>query len=960
MFYKETSGNEVFTSIVVIMALMPRIKGLFQTHSFKLAFEWAIAAALVLQDYALYLIQMKLIVQRMIINKRTFSSALIWTISMITVCAQKPIIDSSVFDKWPKVGRADISSDGNYIVYDDLIGGHDGEPVIVLKAMREKKAISFKGIRSYLMLQNGQQLVLLGSLDSLFILEMTTQKMRFLSRVNDYGLVGKKVNERLWYESIPDSSGVSRLTLYNTTSNKKLFEDSVSGHWINSLGNSMVVKRKIIREGHSLFSWEWNNLNDGVVTKIWEGDAILNYCIDQAGKRLVFITKVPNTDRYILWYYNEGMECAAPRAVDDIPTIDSSLRLDKSDLIFNQDGQGVFFSLVPKKSIKPSLAGVQVDLWNYKDTILREAQVHKVGHNVRYLGWMNIATGEVQQLEKHGMRLFGLYRLQDRINKVLLAKGSGDDNWWRGKNRTIVGLASLQGTGGPVTRNDSPIKIWTNLDRFVLSPQDNYVLHQDLSSGDCFSYEIASGNTRNITEDLRMPKGSVSKGESFFIGGWLPNEKGVLLYDNWDIWCLDPRGAKKPINLTQWYGRQHHIRLRLMDEDMLNGTRDGVLDLSHDGQVLLSAFDTATKYSGYFRLQVGKQGPLTLLTMGPYQYNSPKRAANANAWLVLRESAEEAPNYYYTKDWVHWNVVTDVAPQMQYNWLKTELLVWPLPDGQLCQGILFKPEDLDVHKKYPLLVHYYESLSDELYQYREPAATMYDINIPYFVSRGYVVFVPDIHFRLGYAGESALASVVSGVRYVTKLPWIDSARMGLQGHSLGGYETNYIVTHTHLFAAAEEGAGVSDMISDANGLTPDLGLSSQEKFEMGKYRVFASLWQRPDLYIDGSPIFNADKVTTPLLMMANKQDDAVPWQQGVEFFSALRRCGKKVWMLQYDQGGHGLQPGADALDYTIRIEQFFDYYLKGAPPPKWMTEGVPAEMKGLESGYELDSSGKMP
>jgi len=892
-------------------------------------------------------------------NKRTFLSGAIWVIFVITANAQKPVIDSSVFDKWPRVGRADISSDGNYIVYDDITSGHDGKPGMVLQAMREKKKTPFKDIRSYQMLQNGRQLVVLGSGDSLFILEMATLKMRFLSCVSDYGLIGKKDKEMLWYESIADSSGISKLTLYITKTRKIFFENPVSGHWFNSPGNIMIVKRKIANGGHSLFSWEWHNLDNGVVTKIWEGDAMLNYSIDQAGKQLAFITQVPETDKYMLWYYHEGMKGATPRVVDGMPTIDSNSRLDNSVLVFNEDGQGVFFSLVPKERSKPSPAGVQVDLWNYKDTILREAKIRNAGYNVRLLGWMNIATGEVQQLETDGMRLFGLYNLEERISKVLLMKRYGDDYWWREKAQPIVGLVSLQGSGAAVTGNNPPIKMWFNMDRFVLSPNDNYVLHHDPSSGDYFSYEIASGSTRNITTGLTTPEGSFIKGESFLVGGWLPNEKAVLLYDNWDIWCLDPRGVKKPENLTQGYGRLHHIRLRLVDEDMLNGTRNGILDLSHNGEVLLSAFDTATKYSGYYRLQIGKEGPPTLLTMGPYQYLSPKRAANANAWLVLRESPEEAPNYYFTKDWVHWSAVTDVAPQKQYNWLKAELVTWPLPDGQMRQGMLFKPEDFDADKKYPLIVHYYEGPSDQLYNYREPAATTDQINIPYFVSRGYVIFVPDIHFRFGHPGESAVTSVVSGVRYLAKFPWIDSARMGLQGHSFGGYETNYIVTHTHLFAAAVEGAGASDMISHYNGLIGG-GLSNQEIFELGQYRIRASLWERPDLYIEGSPIFNADKVTTPLLMMSNKKDNAVPWQQGVEFFSALRRCGKKVWMLQYDRGEHWVPPGPDALDYTMRIEQFFNYYLKGTAPPKWMTEGVPAEKKGIETGYELDASGKVP
>lgn len=890
--------------------------------------------------------------------KQAFLTGLISTCLVITVYAQKPVIDSSVFDKWPRVGRADISSDGNYMVYDDIMATHNGEHVMVLQDVRQKWNIPFKGIRSYHMLHDGKHVVLQGRGDSLFILEMATQRMLYLACASDYQLIGKKDKEWLWYAANADSQGLSKLMLYSIKSKKKLIEDSVTDQWFGELGNVVVVKKKRIRGVHLSFTLEWHNLDNGVISKIWEGDESLKYNMDRAGKQLVFITKLPDTDKYRLWYYHEGMASAELRIVDENASIGSDFRLDNSILAFSRDGQRIFFSLVEKNVIAPSPDGVQVDLWSYRDPVLREAQQGQASGTRRSLGWMSVATEEVHQLEKDGMRLFDFYNVDNRISKVLLVKGDGDDVWWRGKERAIVGLSSFSDKDSCLEHNNDLIKTWTNSDRFILSPQDNFVLYHDPVSGDVCSYEIAGGQTHNITKGLQTVAGPIGK-ENFLIAGWLPEEKGVLLYDNWDIWRLDPRGVEGPANLTKEYGRLHHIRLRFTDEDMLNGVRNGILDISPNKQLLLAAFDTVTKYSGYYRLRFDRAESPALLTMGPYRYFFARQAANADAWLVLRESAEESPNYYYTRDWIHWIAVTEVAPEKHYNWLKAELVTWPLPNGQLCQGMLFKPEDLAVHKKYPLLVHYYQAPSDELYQYREPKATMDGINIPYFVSRGYVVFVPDIHYRFGYAGESALASVVSGVRYLTKLPWIDSARMGLQGHSFGGYETNYIVTHTNLFAAAEEGSGVSDMISDCNGLGPG-GLSNQDIFEVGQYRMRASLWERPDLYIKGSPIFNADKVTTPLLMMANKKDVHVPWLQGVEFFSALRRCGKKVWMLQYDHGEHFVQPGVDALDYTTRIEQFFDHYLKGVPPPKWMTEGIPAEKKGLETGYELDTSGKIP
>ena len=285
---------------------------------------------------------------------------------------------------------------------------------------------------------------------------------------------------------------------------------------------------------------------------------------------------------------------------------------------------------------------------------------------------------------------------------------------------------------------------------------------------------------------------------------------------------------------------------------------------------------------------------------------------------------------------------------------------WTLPDGDNCQGILFKPENFDSTKKYPLIFNYYETSSQALYDYHKPGWTnSSNINVPYYVSRGYLVFMPDIHIKIGDPLRSALNAVESAARILSKRGYIDPKKMALIGHSYGGFETNYIITHSNLFAAAVEGAGASNYIS-LYGSVLLSGSSKEWDAETGQMRIGTSLWQRPDLYLKNSAVLKADHVATPLLILHNKLDDAVPWEQGVELFTALRRLGKLCWMLQYDGEGHGLLKQENLRDYTIRQLQFFDHYLKGAPAPKWMTEGVTGRLKGINNGYELDVNGKEP
>lgn len=886
--------------------------------------------------------------------KRIFTICWIMYLAMGVLYGQKPVIDSSVFGKWPTAEQPDISSDGKYLVYSDATQLHQqGLSAVAIETTDKKHRLLVRNVRSYKMLQDKRQVVFQTGGDSLFVLELGRRRWAYLGKGKRYDIMGEAGREWVCYATPANMEGQVTLTIWGTGERKQRLIDSVEEYWFNDWyggrGDVVVVKKRKMKGRRVDYQWEWHDMDNGRVGTIWEGSEMGRHRMDRAGKQLCFFTKEEG-NKFGLWYYREGMERAELQRIEGAPGIDSSLQLDDRDGLFSLDGKKLIFLLVDKKFPHPSAGGVQVDVWSYRDPFLEEAQLRSARSQRKYYGYIDIAMGKAYQLEQDDLHIYG--DLGQMLGNVLMYNYKGDDEWWRGKERAFVYLKSFANENRMGRTDRYPAVKWVDSGgMFILSPGDRYVLDLDLFKGSVSIYEVANGRTTHLSEDPRWTS-EIVKGEPFSFVGWLPEDSAFLACDKWDIWRVDPKGARAPENLTGGYGRRHHIQFRLVD----GPGADNIIHLPEHGELLLKAFDTVTKYSGYYRLHAGKLKEPVQLTMGPYWYVSVTKARDANAWLVRRESAEESSNYYFTSDWVYFRAVTDVRPEKQYNWLKAELTTWLLPDGQPCQGMLFKPENLDEHKKYPLILYYYEASSDELYQYREPGAAIDAINIPYFVSRGYVVFVPDIHYQKGHAGECALASIVSGARYVARRPWIDSTRMGLQGSSFGGYETNYVITHSNLFAAAEESAGVSDMLSFYNSLVHG-GAANQAVFEVGQLRMGASFWENPSIYMEGSPILRADKVVTPLLMMHNKRDETVTWTQGVEFFSALRRCGKKVWMLQYDSGGHCLQPDRDALDYTIRMEQFFNYYLKGTPPPRWMTEGVSARKKGACCVYELDTSG---
>ncbi|MNL22389.1 Prolyl tripeptidyl peptidase precursor [compost metagenome] len=228
------------------------------------------------------------------------------------------------------------------------------------------------------------------------------------------------------------------------------------------------------------------------------------------------------------------------------------------------------------------------------------------------------------------------------------------------------------------------------------------------------------------------------------------------------------------------------------------------------------------------------------------------------------------------------------------------------------------------------------------------------------MNRGYLVFIPDMFYTTGQNGKGILATISSAVKFLSQFSWVDVQRMGLQGHSFGGYETNYLITHTNLFAAAQEIAGQSNLVSGYGWITPSSGSSRHILYEKAQGNLPCPPWDCPNLYVENTPIFKIGDVTTPLMMVHNKNDNAVPFYQAIEFFTGLRRAKKKAWLVEYDNEGHLVMDANNREDLTIRTQQFFDHYLKGAKPPIWMTEGLATKYKEVKSGLQLDSLNRIP
>ncbi|MDP2113500.1 MAG: prolyl oligopeptidase family serine peptidase, partial [Bacteroidota bacterium] len=437
---------------------------------------------------------------------------------------------------------------------------------------------------------------------------------------------------------------------------------------------------------------------------------------------------------------------------------------------------------------------------------------------------------------------------------------------------------------------------------------------------------------------------------AYGIAGWSENDKTVFLYDRYDIWRVDLEGARVPMSATRNYGRKNFLKFRYLKLD----PEEEFIDTNKP--VIVSAFDERTKSGGYFSADFRSYTEPRLLIMESYKFEKLAKSKNAGQLIWTRENINESPDVWTGNQlFEHRRRLSDSNPQQKsFVWPVVRLVHWDSFSGKPLEGLLYFPETIDLDRKYPMVVYFYERSADNLHTYTAPSPSRSTVNRTFFASNDYIVFVPDIPYDEGYPGQSAFDAVVSGTQFVASMsPFIDRNKIGIQGQSWGGYQAAWLITQTNMFTAAMAGAPVSNMTSAYGGIRWESGRSRMFQYEQSQSRIGGTLWEKPLQYIENSPLFYVPKIKTPLLIMHNDNDGAVPWYQGIELFTAMRRLNKPVWMLTYNNEEHNLkaESWANRMDLTIRMKQFFDHYLKGEQMPAWMQYGIPAIRKGKELGY---------
>ncbi|MDE2826544.1 MAG: prolyl oligopeptidase family serine peptidase [Bacteroidota bacterium] len=796
--------------------------------------------------------------------------------------------------------------------------------------------------------------------DTLGILDLTTGEVHHIPRVQSFKLptdMGSAV-AYLLEETDADSTGkgatlhVRDLTTDSTDSfaHVKAYTLSANGaHLVYTFEGIDSLDTGLVRI---------DLLNHGTDTLLSGGGEYKSLTFDETGDQFAFLSSREGHEmkpaEFTLYYWKSGMDSVDVVATATSDGIPEAWWINPDGSIsFSESGSRLYFGTSPRppaedeEDEEDEEDKVVLDVWNWRDPLLQPMQLVNAERekNRSYRAVIHLDTGNIVQLAHKDVPDISVGTNGDADIAIGWSNLPYQQqiSWDSPRAYDTYVIDVMSGT--------RTMMLEATQSRPSLSPNAEYLTWWDRDALSWMAMSTGGGEPINLSKSIDQvvhneihdwPYAPNSYGSA----GWSTDDNEFLLYDRHDIWAVNPLDPSAPRNVTDGRGRELNLRFRYV---RLDPEEDAITD-----ELMLSCFNMETKASGFYRTSLDANSPPEELVMMDQRFGFLYKAEDADQLLFTRESFTEFGDLWTSGlDMSDMKRVSHLNPQQfDYTWGTAELVRWTSLDGLPLTGMLFKPDDFDASQQYPMMVYFYEKMSDGLHQYRAPSTARSSISFSFYVSRGYLVFVPDIPYKVGYPGESALNAVVPGVTMLINQGFVDPARVGVQGHSWGGYQIAYMITESDLFAAAEAGAPVVNMTSAYGGIRWASGMSRMFQYERTQSRIGGSLWETPLRYLDNSPLFQADKVKTPVLMLHNDDDGAVPWYQGIEFFVALRRLSKPVWMLNYNGEGHGLSKYANRRDFAIRMQQFFDHYLMDAPAPIWMTEGIPATMKGETLGLE--------
>jgi len=922
-------------------------------------------------------------------------------ISGIVISQEKTPLTHDLYESWEDIGLYGISQNGDWISYE--INPYKGDGILYIENPNTNQKVSFNrgykayfsGLSDFAAFRVKPQADTLRKMkldkvkkkdlpkDSLFIYTFTDKDTVKFSNIKSFNLADYNSNvvvilhqKEKKKKAKPDNSKKkkkkskkkkkgeepkkrdiksdgTKLCIYYPNKKDTFSFDYVTDYYIDNYSNKVafITQTTDSLDTAKVFVFDIKTQNDTLIFKD-QGKAD-KVKLDEHGTQLAFVFSADTVKKKSFSLYYTDLDNVEPIIIAD--TIHGNLPKDydvspDKAISFSREKGNLFFGIRPKPINEPNDSILDeerchVDIWSWTDKRVMPQQLHNLSRDKKkaYLTVYYPKTKKLVQLEDTIFRNVMTSNFKDakyaiaRVDEPYLERTS-----WDAPSYADFYLVNTETGEKTLLKKEARSSV-------RISPAQKYTYWFNDADSCWYAKALLGGTEINLTKNLGVNfydeyydvpaiPGSVGT------AGWTKDDEFFIVYDHYDIWKIDPTKKHKAVNITK--GRKDKILFRNIRLDYDN--------IFIDDNMFLRAQNKKTKEMGYYSLNLNSTDLPKQLDWGSSYYTYPRKAKKADKLLWRKMTTKQAPELLYSDlSTQNPKQLTNItAQQEKYIWCTSELTSWVSYSGDTLQGIIYKPENFDPNKKYPMMVYFYEKYSDNINYYYRPKPSRSTVNFTYYASNGYIVFVPDINYGTGHPGMDAYNAIVSGTEHMIKNSWVNKDKIGIQGQSWGGYQVAYLVTKTNMYACAEAGAPVSNMTSAYGGIRWGSGMSREFQYEKTQSRIGATLWERRDLYIENSPVFFADKVQTPLMIMHNDNDGAVPWYQGIEYFMALRRLQKPVWMVNYNGDSHNLMKKPNMIDLSIRLSQFFDYYLKDEPMPDWMN-GVPALQKDKKTGFKL-------
>ena len=921
-------------------------------------------------------------------------TATLFVLLVTSVFSQdKKVIDHTVYNDWKTLKGAQISNDGNYISYE--IRPHRGDGVLCIYSVESGQTdtisratrAQFSGGSSYIAFKitpgfdtlrtceleeikrakwpkDSLGIYLLGQ-DSL--VKYPELKSFSVNNENDWLAAEFKHNKlrvdedqkKKWWQCKRKNKEVAHesdghvLWLYHPESEKE-FKDMTHFNMSDNGNFVAFTTHQTIEDIDSIQMHLFSTADESVWSGVTQYTDVQKMVFSEQENKLAFLATSDTSKIKQYELYVQGTDGALLATLDSVKVgLDNETAISRHYTPrFSNDGGILYFGVGDREVEEPKdtltkKEKVNLDLWHYKDQRLQPEQLLDKDDDLKdaHLHAYDVKTGNVVTLENDTLTVAAVSNLKGDY-----LMGMSDEPY-----------AHTYNWVSPRPRDYYRVNINTGEAELVLSAQkfyptmapsgkvmayycdgEHHLLDLETGGEECMTCDIEGVVW---TEDMNgMPMEAYPRGGS----DWSRDESKVYIQSEFDYWEYDLT-EKRLTSFSHDLGRLNNVELnmRTWEDDSVYFESDNVY---------FSGFDKTTKGTHFYDIR-DHEDHFDLVETGYFDaaVMQLQRSKNKERKILRKMTFEQYPELYTFKDDMSaLERISETNPQQkEYNWGTVELTKWISYDGIELEGLLYKPENFDSTKSYPLMVYFYELYSDRLHNHYIPKPTASIIYATEYASAGYVVFMPDIRYKPGHPAASAYDCIMSGTDHVLDvLPNVDSTRMALQGQSWGGYQTAQLVTMTTRYRAAMAGAPVANMFSAYGGIRWGSGLNRQFQYERTQSRIGYTIWERPDLYIENSPLFHLPNVQTPLMIMHNDGDGAVPWYQGIELFTGLKRLAKPTWLLNYNDDDHNLMRNANRIDLSIRMRQFFDHYLLDAPAPKWLTEGIPATVKGKELRYD--------